>query len=76
MEAVRKEMDELLDREESMWKQPAKTQWLAKGERNTKFFHAQASKRAKRNEINGLWDGNGIWQDSMESMCDIASDYF
>lgn len=51
---LKKELEECLDREEIMWKQRSKTQWLAEGYRNTRFFHSQASHRAKINEISGL----------------------
>lgn len=71
MESVRKDLDELLDREEAMWKQRAKTQWLKEGDRNTQFFHAQAFKRAKRNEIRGLRDHSGDMQNTIEGMCYI-----
>lgn len=41
------ELEGMLDRKEPLWKQRAKTQWLAGGDRNTRFFHSQASKRAQ-----------------------------
>jgi hypothetical protein len=31
--------------------------WLVKGDHNTKFFHAQASERKKRNTVKMLKDG-------------------
>ena len=39
------EINALLDDEEIYWGQRAKAHWLKEGNRNTKFFHAQASKR-------------------------------
>lgn len=44
----------------------AKTQWLAEGDRNTKFFHAQASKRSAQNHISGLKDNMGLIQTDLE----------
>lgn len=36
---VKEELEEQLDREELLWKQISKAQWLAKGDRNTRFLH-------------------------------------
>ncbi|XP_074336036.1 uncharacterized protein LOC141673201 [Apium graveolens] len=44
-------LNELLLNEEVYWKQRAKTFWLKEGDLNTKFFHAQASKRKKLNNV-------------------------
>jgi hypothetical protein len=44
-----------------MWKQRACVQWLAEGDRNTKFFHMKACQRRQRNEIRGLFDTNNQW---------------
>ncbi|XP_020206472.1 uncharacterized protein LOC109791576 [Cajanus cajan] len=44
----------LLAREETFWKQRAKVYWLKNGDKNTKFFHAMASERKKKNLIQRL----------------------
>ena len=45
--SLRKEINELLDDEEIYWGQRAKANWLKEGDKNTNFFHAQASERHK-----------------------------
>lgn len=56
---VRKEINGLLDDEEIYWRQCSEVNWLKKGDKNTKFFHARASKRRKQNMITGIWDKYG-----------------
>uniref|UniRef100_A0A803PA31 Reverse transcriptase n=1 Tax=Cannabis sativa TaxID=3483 RepID=A0A803PA31_CANSA len=52
-------LDALLYKEETYWKQRARTQWLAQGDKNTKFFHRFASHRKKINKIHQLHLPNG-----------------
>ena len=39
---LRGKLNDLLDDEEMYWGQRAKAHWLKEGDKNTKFFHAQA----------------------------------
>ena len=50
--------------------------WIKWGDRNTKFFHATASQRRKRNSILGLMDSSGTWQDDPRSVEGIILSYF
>ena len=65
---LRKEINDLLDNEETIWRQRSKVHWYGKGDRNTKFFHARASERRKKNSILGIWNDDGIWCESKESI--------
>ena len=56
---LRKEINDLLDSEETFWHQRSRVLWYGQGDRNTKFFHSKASQRRKKNTINGIWDENG-----------------
>lgn len=59
-----------------MWKQRAKAHWMSDGDKNTRFFHAKASKRADTNEIKGLRDDQGMLQCDEQALNDIAVSYF
>jgi hypothetical protein len=52
-------LDELLHREEIVWRQRSRIEWLREGDQNTIIFHRKASSRAKKNKMVRLkrWDG-------------------
>ena len=52
-------LERLQDQQNIYWKQRAHNTWLLKGDRNTSFFHAFASKRKVRNYVGRLKDENG-----------------
>ena len=56
---LRGELNNLLDDDEMYWGQREKAHWLNEGDKNTKFFHAQASERRKQNTTMGIWDEQG-----------------
>lgn len=72
IEEMRREINDLLDSEEILWHQRSKIHWYREGDRNTKFFHARASNRRKKNTIWGLWDDEGRWCNDKEGISTIA----
>uniref|UniRef100_A0A803P9I4 Reverse transcriptase n=1 Tax=Cannabis sativa TaxID=3483 RepID=A0A803P9I4_CANSA len=50
-EVKRLELNDLLSREECYWKLRSRANWLALGDRNTKYFHKKATGRKKKNAI-------------------------
>lgn len=61
MNALQEEINLLLDKEATMWRQRSKILWLRDGDKNTKFFHSKASQRRRRNYITRLHDVGGNW---------------
>ena len=43
VEIIRKELNQLLEKEEKMLPQRSRVQWLENGDKNTKFFHGIAT---------------------------------
>lgn len=58
------------------WRQRSRKDWLAFGDKNSKFFHHKASKKKQRLEINCLENQNGEWTDDINEIGDIATNYF
>jgi hypothetical protein len=66
---LKEELNNALDMEDLKWKQRAKINWIQYGDRNSKFFHAFASYRSKKNFISKVKDKNGslcVTKDSIE----------
>lgn len=74
--AEKQKLEDLLFQEEIYWKQRAKTFWLAEGDANTKFFHANATARRKTNHITFLMDDNGERIENHEAMCEVVKNYY
>jgi hypothetical protein len=53
-------MNELMYKEEMLWLQRSRVNWLKEGDRNTRFFHQKAVWRARKNKIKKLKDSQGV----------------
>ncbi|KAK3230036.1 hypothetical protein Dsin_001917 [Dipteronia sinensis] len=53
---LERNMEGLVAREEVYWKLRSRADWLVAGDRNSKFFHARASARKKKNFISKIID--------------------
>ena len=64
----REELEELLNREELMWAQKARTNWFFHGDRNTRYFQTTARQRRSRNRITPIKDDHGHSTDNYEEI--------
>lgn len=75
---IRERAFELASNIEAKWKQRSTCNWLANGDRNSRFFHALASSRLRRNLVLQIQKGEriirepkGIRDSFTEAMTDI-----
>jgi hypothetical protein len=59
VQALKSEIEALLESEDMKWKQRGKQSWYTQGDRNTPFFHAWANHRRRVNRIGKIVDENG-----------------
>lgn len=70
------EIKQLMDREECMWKQHSRIEWLQYGDQNTMYFHCRAMERNKRNFISGLENEHGAWVEGKNHIGDLLTRYY
>ncbi|KAK8328028.1 hypothetical protein V6Z12_A11G223600 [Gossypium hirsutum] len=76
LKIARLKLGHLYAEEESYWAQRSRIKWLKEEDRNTCFFHVQATSRLKKNKIERLKDSNVIWVNDTNDICKVAWDYF
>ncbi|KAH7845513.1 hypothetical protein Vadar_003022 [Vaccinium darrowii] len=62
--------------EETFWRQKARADWMANGDRNTSFFHAKVNKRRRRNRITGIHRSDGTWCEEPDGIAHEFVAYF
>ncbi|KAA3467661.1 reverse transcriptase [Gossypium australe] len=65
-----------IDKDECYWEQRACINWLKYGDRNTAFFHSQATHRRRRNLFHKLQDEEGRETEIIQDMEGTARSYF
>ena len=76
IEEYLKQLEKLVQKEEILWKQRSKSLWLKDGDRNTKFFHAMASRRKRNNRLLRIIDEERRWQVKEEKITTVFLGYF
>lgn len=66
----------MLLQNELYWKQRAKQHWLGEGDANTKFFHASASNRNRKNFITRLRNNEGVWVDWDSGLQSVIVEFY
>ena len=73
---INQNLIEMYHREEVMWRQRSRIEWLNVGDRNTKFFHLRASIRRKKNMIKALQNSLGVVVDDPAELRALVNDFY
>ena len=71
-----RELNILMDKEARMWLQRSKVQWAKYGDRNSRYFHARATQRLRKNSISTLKRADGTWCSNLDEVADTIVDYY
>lgn len=74
--SLEKKKQELLLKEEALWRKKSRATWLREGDRNSKFFHNFANARRAKNSIWNIEDGAGGFLHSQQDISVEASRFF
>ncbi|KAL5568617.1 hypothetical protein UlMin_025192 [Ulmus minor] len=66
--SLRRQLEELLKREELLWFQKSSVRWVLEGDRCTKFFFISTLVRRRHNKIEKIRLDNGVWLTSREDI--------
>ncbi|CAL1383611.1 unnamed protein product [Linum trigynum] len=75
-QSTREELEKTLWQEERLWIQKSRTNWVVRGDMNTRYFHNSTISRRKRNMISYLKDDQGKWIDDETELHKLAREYF
>ena len=71
-----KELDDVMLQDHVLWAQKSRSDWYINGDRNTRFFHAKANGRRKRNYIGALKNDEGEWIYDVDLLKGMATSFF
>ncbi|XP_075636851.1 uncharacterized protein LOC142609107 [Castanea sativa] len=57
-------------------KEIAKEERIAMGDKNTRYFHSCATKRFRKNSMEGIRDEGGVWRTSQEDIGEVMVNYY
>ncbi|KAI8563661.1 hypothetical protein RHMOL_Rhmol03G0126400 [Rhododendron molle] len=73
---LRKEYNEILLQEETLWFQKSRSKWITLGEKNTRYFHLSTIIRRRRSKITMLKDDSNIWIENPDVIKNHVQQFF
>lgn len=74
--SLKRELDDILAKEELYWKKKSSVSLLKEGERNTRFFHTTTIIRRHKNHITRIKLDGGNWCEDQRVLKEAARDFF
>lgn len=76
LRSTRIDLNIWLKKEDAMWLQCSRINWMQSGDKNTQFFHAKASACHSKNIISSFLDSRDVWQEDESKVEEIAVDCY
>ena len=73
---LKRQLRGLFSKEERMWKQRSRTEWLKAGDSNTRFFHCRATQRKRCNHIYRIKKDDGAWTEAQDQVPPTFLEYY
>ena len=73
---LKEKLQILLAKEERVWKQRSRVEWLREGDQNTRYFHSKATQRRCQNYVYRLKNNSGMWTSTQDQVPPIFIDYY
>jgi len=73
---IKEEVYELMVKEDILWQQCSRVEWLKEGDQNTSYFHSRATQRNRRNFISKLVLDDGTSVEGEQKIGEVMVDYF
>ena len=73
---IEKKLHDVFEKEEIMYKQRSRQDWLRAGDQNTKYFQNRASHRRRKNTIRGLRRADGSMCNTNDGMSEMAMAFY
>ena len=73
---LRLELEYLMDKEEIIWAQKARSNWITQGDRNSKYFQTLVKQRRAQNRILQLRKADGNLTEDLSEIESMFLDHF
>jgi hypothetical protein len=76
IQSIEAQLPSLYEKEEIMYRQRSRQDWLRAGDKNTKFFQSRATHRRRKNTVRGLRREDGTLCTTNDEMCAMAQRFY